>query len=222
MQPQSVTVNAPAGALRKGRIRRGNEAEILRAAEYVFARAGFAGATMAGIAERAAIPKSNLHYYFRSKQAIYRAVLTNTLRLWLSETDGIHPDNDPRTALGDYIRAKMRMSATHRDASRVFASELLRGGGEILDTLREDLRALVERKARIIEGWIAQGRMAPVDPKHLFFTIWASTQTYADFDAQVCAVLGVREMDAAQFEEAAEHLTRLMLRGCGLEPCGAY
>lgn len=204
----------------KGRIRISNEADILRAAEYVFARAGFAGATMADIAERAAIPKSNLHYYFKSKKAIYRAVLTNTLTLWLSETDSIHPDNDPRSALSDYIHAKMRMSATHRDASRVFASELLCGGEEIIDYLRKDLRELVERKARVIEGWIGQGRMAPVDPRHLFFTIWASTQTYADFDAQVCAVMGVKELDAVQMEEAAAHLTRLLLRGCGLEPPG--
>ncbi|HBD39936.1 MAG TPA: TetR family transcriptional regulator, partial [Cupriavidus sp.] len=39
-----------------------------------------------------------------------------------------------------------------------------------------------------------------VDPYHLFFTIWAATQTYADFDAQVCAVLGVSQLDTEDFE----------------------
>jgi TetR/AcrR family transcriptional regulator len=201
----------------KGRIRLSNEAGILRAAEHVFARAGFAGATMGEIAQRAQIPKSNLHYYFRTKKDIYRAVLTNTLSLWLAETDSIREDNDPKRALSDYIRAKMKLSASHPDASRVFANEILHGAAEIGDYLRADLRALVDAKTRVIEGWIADGRMAPVDPRHLFFTIWAATQTYADFAPQVCAVLGVKRLGARQMEAATAHLTKLLLRGCGLD-----
>ena len=200
----------------KSRIRLSNEANILRAAEHVFARAGFAGATMAEIAERAHIPKSNLHYYFKTKKAIYRAVLANILSLWLAQTDSIHEDNDPRSALTDYIRAKMQLSVTHPDASRVFANEVLHGAPEIGDYLREDLRQLVERKAQVIELWIAQGKMQPVDPKYLFFTIWAATQTYADFDTQICAVLGVQAIDAQQMHKATVHLTKLLLCGCGI------
>ncbi|CAG9172217.1 HTH-type transcriptional regulator RutR [Cupriavidus pampae] len=199
-----------------GRIRQENQALIMRAAEHVFARAGFAGATMAEIALRAGVPKSNLHYYFRTKQALYRAVLAHTLQLWLSETDIISADHAPRTALEQYIRAKMRLSESHPDASRVFANELLHGAPEIGGVLREALRELVARKAVVIRQWIASGQMAAVDPHHLFFTIWAATQTYADFEAQVCAVLGVAELDARAFDEATEHLVALLLRGCGL------
>ncbi|MFL6714840.1 MAG: TetR/AcrR family transcriptional regulator [Burkholderiaceae bacterium] len=200
----------------KGRIRLANEADILQAAEQVFARAGFAGATMAEIAERAGIPKSNLHYYFGTKREIYRAVLAHILALWLAPTDSIREDNDPGAALSDYIEAKMRLSATRPDASRVFASEVLHGATEIGDILRGELRAVVERKAAVIERWIADGRMAPVDPRHLFFTIWAATQTYADFEAQVCAVLDVRQLDDPQIGAATRHLKTLLLRGCGL------
>jgi len=200
----------------KGRIRLANEADILQAAEQVFARAGYAGATMAGIAERAGIPKSNLHYYFGTKREIYRAVLTHILALWLAPTDSIREDNDPGEALSDYIEAKMRLTAAHPDASRVFASEVLHGATEIGDILRGELRALVERKAAVIERWIADGRMAPVDARHLFFTIWAATQTYADFEAQVCAVLDVGQLDDPQIGAATRHLKTLLLRGCGL------
>lgn len=200
-----------------GRIRQENEALILRAAEYVFARAGFAGATMADIATRAGVPKSNLHYYFRTKQALYRAVLAHTLKLWLSETDIISAEYPPRLALEQYIRAKMRLSASHPDASRVFANELLHGAPEIGGVLRQALRELVARKAMVIRTWIEGGQMAQVDPYHLFFTIWAATQTYADFEAQVCAVLDVSALDAQDFERATEHLVALLLRGCGLD-----
>jgi len=201
-----------------GRIRQRNEARILRAAEAVFARAGFAGATMAEIATRAGVPKSNLHYYFRTKQALYRAVLANTLRLWLSQADIISARRSPEAALEQYIRAKMRLSARYPDASRVFANELLHGAPEIGDVLRDALRSLVGRKSVVIHGWIAAGRMAQIDPSHLFFTIWAATQTYADFEAQICAVLGVQRLERRDYERATEHLIALVLRGCGLTP----
>lgn len=191
---------------------------ILCAAEHVFARAGFAGATMAEIAMRAGVPKSNLHYYFRTKQALYRAVLAHTLQLWLSETDIIRAELPPQVALEQYIRAKMRLSASHPDASRVFANELLHGAPEIGEILRHALRELVSRKAAVVQHWIDSGQMAPVDPQHLFFTIWAATQTYADFEAQVCAVLGVSRLGRQDYAQATEHLVALLLRGCGLAP----
>eukprot|EP01036_Dinobryon_divergens_P051354 gene51354-68735_t len=45
------------------------------------------GATMGEIAERAGLPKANLHYYFGSKQALYAAVLHHTLASWLTGLD---------------------------------------------------------------------------------------------------------------------------------------
>ncbi|MNL42533.1 HTH-type transcriptional regulator RutR [compost metagenome] len=130
-------------------------------------------------------------------------------------------DYPPEVALEHYIRAKMRLSASHPDASRVFANELLHGAPEIGGVLREALRELVARKSGVIRAWIAGGQMAAVDPQHLFFTIWAATQTYADFETQICAVLGVKRLDAQDFQQATEHLVALLLRGCGLEPASA-
>ena len=201
---------------RKEHIRSAAEADILAAAETVFARAGFSGATMAEIAEAAGLPKANLHYYFRTKAALYRAVLDHTLSLWLAETDGIRIDADPALALGNYIRAKMRLTATHRDASRVFANEMLHGAPHIGKYLRTELKALVDEKSRVIDHWARRGLMDAIDARHLFFTIWAATQTYADFQPQVCAVLGKTQLSRAELERATEQLVRMVLRGCGI------
>ena len=62
----------------------------------------------------------------------------------------------------------------------------------------------------------AAGHMAPVDSVHLFFTIWAATQTYADFDVQIHAVLGTEPNPATDTPRATAHVTSLILRGCGL------
>ena len=200
----------------KGQIRQSNEALILEAAERVFAGAGFAGATMAAIAESSGLPKANLHYYFGSKQELYRAVLAHTLQDWLEPTLGIVPEADPRRAIERYIRDKMALSARRPHASKVFANELLHGAPVVKNLLTTELRALVRDKAAVIDGWIAAGRMAKVDSVHLFFTIWAATQTYADFDVQVCAVLGRTELGAKDHQRATEHVVSLILRGCGL------
>ena len=200
----------------KGPIRQANEAVILAAAERVFARAGFAGATMAEIADVAGLPKANLHYYFGNKHDLYRTVLARTLQEWMVPIDSLTVEADPRTALEAYVRAKMAMSAQRPDASRVFANELLHGAPVLGDLLRNELKRAVRRKAAVIDRWVADGRMAAVESTHLFFTIWAATQTYADFDVQVRAVLGKAELGARDRERATEHVVALILRGCGL------
>ncbi len=208
-------MTAPA-APATGQIRAANRARILAAAEQVFARAGFNGATMGAIAAAADLPKANLHYYFGSKPELYQEVLSGVLHDWLVPLDGLQPDADPRQALEAYIRAKMALSASRPDASRVFANELLHGAPVLGDLVRTELRTMVRRKAQVIDGWVAAARMAPVDAEHLFFTIWAATQTYADFDVQVRAVLGRSKLTARDHERATTHVVSLILRGCGL------
>ncbi|MDT7523893.1 TetR/AcrR family transcriptional regulator [Rhodoferax sp. TBRC 17198] len=200
----------------KGLIRRANEALILSAAEKVFARAGFGGATMAAIAEASGLPKANLHYYFGSKEVLYRAVLAQILSDWLVPTHGITEDADPRTALEQYIRAKMELSAQRPDGSKVWANELLHGAPVVKELLATDLRQLTLEKAAVVQAWVDAGRIAPVDGMHLFFTIWAATQTYADFDVQVCAVMDQETLGEQDFERATQHLVSFILRGCGL------
>ena len=208
------------GSAGSGRARqaRGDSAReaILGAAEGVFARAGFVGATTAAIAAAAGVPKANLHYHFGSKQGLYREVLARTLHDWLAPLDSLVPEAEPRHALETYIRAKMALSAARPEASCVFANELLHGAPVLGELMRTELRAMVRRKAEVVDGWIAAGRMAPVDSTHLFFTIWAATQTYADFDVQVRAVLGRAKLTARDHRRAADHVVALLLRGCGL------
>ncbi len=201
----------------KSRIWKLNEATILGGAERVFARAGFEGATMAQIAEEAGVPKPNLHYYFGNKRDLYRAVLNRVLHDWLDPIDAIVAEADPRTALETYIRGKMRLSFERPDASRVFANELLHGAPVVGVLLRSELKETLLEKSRVIDGWIASGKMAPVDSVHLFFSLWASTQTYAYFDVQIRAVTGARVAKAAAQKRATEHVLNIMLRACGLE-----
>ncbi|MDJ0388018.1 TetR family transcriptional regulator C-terminal domain-containing protein [Roseomonas sp. E05] len=196
--------------------RRQRVAHILASAERIFAEAGFGGASMSALAAAAGLPKANLHYYFGTKEALYTALLDSILDLWLSATDSIRPESDPAEALTAYVRAKMAWSRTRPYASKVFANEVLHGAPYLGSYLAGELRALVREKSRVLEGWIAEGRMEPVDPPHLFFAIWAMTQTYADFEAQIRAVLDRPELTAQDHARGSDMVLRLVLKGCGL------
>jgi TetR/AcrR family transcriptional regulator len=189
----------------------------MTAAEQVFAETGFSGATTAMIAVKAKLPKANVHYYFRTKERLYRAVLKRILDAWLASGDGIRPEADPATAFADYIAAKIEASQCQPYASKVFANEILHGAPHVGDYLAKQVRQWVAGKAKVIDGWIAEGRMQPVDASHLFFVLWAATQTYADFEAQVRAVLKRRRIHPADYRAAAQLITRMALGACGLQ-----
>ncbi|NDL62186.1 TetR family transcriptional regulator C-terminal domain-containing protein [Acerihabitans arboris] len=201
----------------KGRIRLDNEAAILLAAERIFARYGFRGATMAMIADEARLPKPNIHYYFGNKHRLYLTVLDRILGDWLSPLDYFHPAACPRAVIERYVRAKMAFTFARPAASKLFASEILAGAPLALPLLATTLRQLVESKAAVIDGWITQGKLRRLDSTHLFFSIWAMTQTYADFDAQIAAVMGGAPMDQPERERATAHVVSAVFRICGLD-----
>ncbi len=207
-----------ARARKRTEIRAANVQRILEAAEVVFSRRGLPGATIEEIAAEAQLPKANSLYYFRSKRHLYRAVIDNIVQLWLSTLGEISPDSEPREALLYYLRLKVRLSKERPHASRLFAAELISGAPVIGRFLRTDLRRWVDRQASVFRQWSRQGRMGRIDPRHLFFLIWAMTQTYADFQVQVEAVLGKRALGDADYATAERTIAALVLKGCELRP----
>lgn len=175
------------------RIQIRNRAAILDAGLDVFSEDGFKGATLDRIAKSAGLSKPNLLYYFKSKEAIYEALLERLLDTWLDPLRAMDADGDPVEELKSYARRKLIMSRDYPRESRLFATEILRGAPRIGEVLSSDLKALVDEKAKVIQGWIDAKRMVAVDPHHLIFSVWAMTQHYADFDVQVRAVLGDKD-----------------------------
>jgi len=205
--PDLVAETRPAGRLRRARI-----AQILHAAEQVFAAKGFDGTTTADIAGKADLPKANVHYYFGTKEKIYRAVLDNILDLWLDEADyWITPERAPRDAFAGYIQAKISSARERPEASRIYATELLRGAPHIKQYLHLSLRNRVAGLVAVIDGWAGSGKIRKVDATHLLFCLWAMTQTYADFSVQIGAVLGKADLDEQVFKTAAQTITAMVI-----------
>ncbi|WP_422371271.1 TetR family transcriptional regulator C-terminal domain-containing protein [Hoeflea sp.] len=204
---------------RKTRIQIENEERILDAALEVFSERGFRGATIDQIAEHAGMSKPNLLYYFRRKKDMYEALIARLLDTWLEPLQELDADGDPLPELQSYIRRKLEMSRDFPRESRLFANEILQGAPHIRPLLETELKPLVDEKAEVIRGWMKQGLINPVDPRHLIFSIWSTTQHYADFDIQVRVILGPDRGAEGRFEDAARYLEALFLDG--LRPAGA-
>lgn len=188
------------------RIQAKNLETILEAALDVFSAQGFRGATLDQIADVAGLSKPNLLYYFPSKEAMHRALLTRLLDTWLDPMRKMDAGGDPVQEILAYVRRKIELSRDFPRESRLFANEILQGGPRIREAIEGDLKALVDEKAAILQGWMDQGRIARLPTHHLIFSIWALTQHYADFDMQVRAMLGP---DHDPFAEAGEYLETL-------------
>jgi TetR/AcrR family transcriptional regulator len=195
------------------RIQREKQDLILDAALGVFSLHGFRGATIDQIAESAGMSKPNLLYYFPSKEAIHRQLLTGMLDLWLDPLRALDNEGDPLAELRSYIRRKIEMARDFPRESRLFANEMLQGAPHAIDVLEGELKQLVDAKAGLIETWMDQGKITRTDPYHLIFSIWATTQHYADFDVQVRSVLGKGRGGEGRFEDAARFLENLFMDG---------
>lgn len=186
---------------------------ILEAALEVFSAHGFRGATVDQIAEAAGMSKPNLLYYFRSKEDIHVTLMRRLLDTWLAPLRDLDDIGDPMTELRSYIRRKLEMARDFPRESRLFANEILQGAPRIMPILEGDMKALVDDKVEVIKGWMRTGKIARTDPYHLIFSIWATTQHYADFDVQVRAVLGPDRGGEGRFEDAARFLEQLFIGG---------
>ena len=214
-QGQQRRQRAPTAASLNRRLRNSEKKKtaILDAALSTFSQYGLHGSSIDQIALLADVSKTNLFYYFNSKEELYVSVLRNLLDLWLEPLRAFEEDQDPIEAIRDYLRVKLQFSRDHPAESRLFCMEVMQGAPLMLTVLQQPLHDLVENKIAVIKAWIAQGKLAAVEPYHLIFSLWATTQHYADFRVQIEAVAGQTLENPAFFEQTLASLEAIILDG---------
>jgi TetR/AcrR family transcriptional regulator len=183
------------------RIQIRNREAILEAALEVFSQHGFRGATVDMIAAEAGLSKPNLLYYFPSKEDIHVTLLSQLLDSWLARSAPSTRRGSRCEEILAYVRRKLEMSRDFPRESRLFANEILQGAPNRAVPAKRSARA-GRRQGRADRGLGGAGRIAAVEPRHLIISIWATTQHYADFEAQIGAL--VPEGDV--WVDAAAHL----------------
>lgn len=189
------------------------ESAILAAATRLFAECGFDGTSIAAVAERTGISKQNLLYYFPTKNGLYQRVLDDVLDDWLERMAKLaDAGGEPADVLRAYVAAKLRFSREQPWASRVYAMEVIGGAKFYGEQIRTRVVPLLRRDIEVFERWMSDGRIARVDATHLLFALWAMTQSYADFSAQMALVLDKPELTGKDFEDAERLIGDLVVR----------
>jgi TetR/AcrR family transcriptional regulator len=208
--PETV---APPTTSRRARLRGDMEQKILLQAEEVFAQLGFDGASVNIIAERAGVSKQNLLYYYPNKLSLYKRVLDDVMGAWLQSLDALaHTNLPPAEALEAYIDAKIDFSIKRPNGSRVYALEIIGGARNYGKEIKARLVPMLHQNIATLEGWMDAGLADRVSAEHLIFAIWAATQAYADFSAQMQLVLGKKRLTSTDQKTARETLKMLVKR----------
>ena len=193
-----------------------NYGKIIKAAQEEFASKGLNGARMQAIADRAGLPKANIHYYFKDKVTLYTAALNSVMETWNVFFGSSAEAQEPKKTLDQFIRNKVRLAFEDPLASKLFATEIIQGAPHLSEHLEKVMRPWVKEKAQIIQSWIDSGKMPKTDPVLLIFMIWATTQHYADFQAQVLRIMGREDYDEEMVRQVSDFTSEIILTGCGL------
>ncbi|MEX3009652.1 TetR family transcriptional regulator C-terminal domain-containing protein [Hoeflea sp. TYP-13] len=192
---------------------------IHEAAIEEFSANGLVGASTQAIARRAGLSKPQLHYYISSKEELYEETLLFIIDKWKDQFFLSIQSDDPKTVISEYIAIKVRHALAEPKLCRLFANEVARGA-PILKRHWSASRESVEKAADIMRSWIADGKIKPVDPYLFQMEMWAVTQHFADYEAQVRFMLDLGEDHPIDENRIIADVTALFLRACGLEPDG--
>jgi TetR/AcrR family transcriptional regulator len=192
---------------------------ILDAAEFVFGHFGVRGASLAVIAQKAGVVKPHIYYYFEDKDDLYRAVLERAMNMWAREIELVDTTEDLPNALVEYINRKVDFSRDHPFLSKIYAMEVISGAPYITGFIEKISTPMLLEKVRTVEEWVKAGVVRPISPYDLFFCIWAMTQAYADFSAQMVLLKGRKpksSLEEPDYQAAKDTIIQLVLGGLGL------
>lgn len=204
---------SPNSERRRNQAQQSKRKVIMQAALELFSRSGVHGTSVEQVADKADVSKTNLLYYFSSKEQLYLEVIQQLLDVWLQPLQSFSVEQDPIETINHYIKTKLELSRDNPAESRLFCMEMVQGAPLLFNELNSPLRALVESKVQVINAWIDLGKLAPVDPYHLIFSIWSTTQHYADFRVQVQAVTGKTLDDPEFFADTLKNLQSIIING---------
>ena len=169
---KNASVRSPASAPE-------SRATILRAAEHIFAERGLAGARIDAIAEAAGVNKALIYYYFKSKDALYLAVVEWHLKEFHRQAlDLLTSERSVKDKILDYVSMHFDFIAARTDYPRIF-HRFMMGDARTIMRIRKKYFSPVARKFQsVIAQGIRSGELAAADSAHTAISLVALTVFY--------------------------------------------
>ncbi|AGK95163.1 transcriptional regulator [Clostridium pasteurianum BC1] len=182
---------------------------IFHSAIKVFSNNGYNGATMDEIASNAGVAKGTLYYHFKSKEEIFKYIITEGVDLMKNEIDeATNNEKSPLEKLQAVCRVQLNLIHENRDFFRVIASQLW---GKELRQL--ELRDIMRRYVIHIEEFVkAAMEVGSIKEGNSLFLAYA-------FLGTLCSVslYEVVNAESDNINGTINNLTDYILTGIGLQ-----
>ena len=147
------------------------EEKILEAAKNVFVTKGMEGARMQEIADKAGINKALLHYYFRTKERLFDAILSEIIKYAFPKLSGIlMSEKSVVTKIEEVVDAYVDLLIRHPFIPAFILKELNRDASGLFKMVVKhgfDFQVVFDQ----IQQAIDRGEIKPIRPQHLVTNI---------------------------------------------------
>ena len=149
------------------------EQKIIEAAETVFHEKGFDGARMQEIADKASINKGLLHYYFKSKDALFDAIFNMAIKKMSGNINSIlKMEISLEEKIDLIIDSYMNLLLRNSSLPRFVITELNKDSDRFIKKyLSGEISHVFARFIDSVQLEINKGKIKPIDPKHLFMNM---------------------------------------------------
>jgi len=149
------------------------EQKILDAAQDVFHEKGYDGARMQEIADKASINKGLLHYYFKSKDALFDAIFSMALRSMVANIHSILAMEIPLEEKIDLIvDGYLNMLSRNAGLPRFVLNELNKNPDKFIDRhLNGTMNTIFSVFEHSVKKEIRAGRIRDIDSRQLFINM---------------------------------------------------
>lgn len=191
--------------------------DILEAAESVFAEVGYAGARIKDIAERVGVTTAMVHYYFESKDNLFKAVLNQILADLILLSHSVAEVRPRAERLRTFFLGFFDYSAKHRNFARLTAMGIGSNREHFENLVREFFRPQFKDGVRFIQEGIEAKEFLPVDPEQVLTSIYGMTITYFAESYFISVLLGKDAMSEEMLAARRAALLDMIFKTLGIQ-----
>ena len=189
---------------------------ILEASIHEFARHGFEGATTASVARVSGVTQPLVHYYFGTKDGLWRAameMLAARLNLVLNAAEEDAQNLDPADGLRVYVRRYVYFCAANPEFSRMIAREAASKGPRLDWVVEKVLRSFSNQLGMLIERVRAAGQLRDVRTEHVFLGLLGAASCVFDGAALADELYELDTFSRNEVQSFAETISTMFLDG---------